>query len=107
MANYTLGEIVLVKFPFTNNLGFKKRPALIIKDTNDGDVIVCRITSKLYTSSYDIELKNWSQNGLQLPSVIRVHKMASLEKNMIDRKLGEVDNNVKTQVINIIQTLLS
>ena len=107
MANYTLGEIVLVKFPFTNNLGFKKQPALIIKDTNDGDVIVCRITSKLYTSSYDIELKNWSQNGLQLPSVIRVHKMASLEMNMIDRKLGEVDNNVKTQVINIIQTLLS
>ena len=107
MANYTLGEIVLVKFPFTNNLGFKKRPALIIKDTNDGDVIVCRIPSKLYTSSYDIELKNWSQNGLQLPSVIRVHKMASLEMNMIDRKLGEVDNNVKTQVINIIQTLLS
>jgi len=107
MANYTLGEIVLVKFPFTNNLGFKKRPALIIKDTNDGDVIVCRITSKLYGSSYDIELKNWGQNGLQLPSVIRVHKMASLEKNMIDRKLGEVDNNVKTQVINIIRTLLS
>ncbi|MDF2431912.1 MAG: mRNA interferase MazF [Mucilaginibacter sp.] len=107
MANYKLGEIVLVKFPFTNNLGFKKRPALIIKDTNDGDVIVCRITSKLYNSSYDIELKNWSKNGLQLPSVIRVHKMASLEKNMIDRNLGEIDNNVKTEVINIIQTLLS
>ncbi len=107
MVNYQLGEIVLVKFPFTNNLGFKKRPVLIIKDTNDGDVIVCRITSKLYYTSYDIELKNWSQNGLQLPSVIRVHKIASLEKNMIDRKLGEVDNNAKIQLINIIQTLLS
>jgi mRNA interferase MazF len=56
---------------------------------------------------YDIELENWSQNGLQLPSVIRVHKIASLEKNMIDRKLGEIDNNVKTEVINVIQTLLS
>jgi len=70
MPNYQLGDIVLVKFPFTNNLGFKKRPALIIKDTNNGDVIVCRITSKLYDSAYDIELKDWSQNGLQLPSVI-------------------------------------
>ena|ERR1700740_1833704 len=107
MANYKLGEIVLIKFPFTNNLGFKKRPALIIKDTNDGDVIVCRITSKLYNSSYDIELKNWSQNGLQLPSVIRVHKVASLKKNMIDRKLGDVDHNVKTRVINIVQILLT
>jgi mRNA interferase MazF len=107
MPNYQLGDIVLVKFPFTNNLGFKKRPALIIKDTHDGDVIVCRITSKLYDSSYDIELKNWHQNGLQVPLVIRVHKMASLEKSMIDKTLGEVENNVKTQVINTIQTLLS
>jgi mRNA interferase MazF len=107
MVNYKLGEIVPAKFPFTSNLGFKKRPALIINDTDDGDVIVCRITSMLYYSVYDIELKNWSQNGLQLPSVIRVHKIASLEKNMIDRKLGEINNNLKTQVINIIQTLLT
>lgn len=107
MANYTLGEIVLVKFPFTSNIGFKKRPALIIKDTNDGDVIMCRITSKLYYSPYDIALKNWRQNGLQLPSVVRVHKLASLEKNMIDRKLGDVDKTIKAQVVNVLQTLLS
>ncbi|HEY8780411.1 MAG TPA: type II toxin-antitoxin system PemK/MazF family toxin [Mucilaginibacter sp.] len=98
MANYKLGEIVLIKFPFTDNLTFKKRPALIIRDTNDGDVIVCRITSKLYDTKYDVELKNWKQNGLQFPSVIRIHKIASLEKNMIDKKLGEIDNNVKLQV---------
>ncbi len=107
MATYTLGEIVLVKFPFTSNIGFKKRPALIIKDTNDGDVIMCRITSKLYYSPYDIELKNWRQNGLQLPSVVRVHKLASLEKNMIDRKLGDVDKIIKAQAVNVLQTLLT
>jgi mRNA interferase MazF len=107
MANYKLGEVVLIAFPFTNNTGLKKRPALIIKDTNDGDVIVCRITSQQYTTNYDIDLKSWRQSGLQLPSVIRVHKIAALEKNMIDRKLGEVDNNIKGQVIGIIQTLLT
>ena len=80
MAIYKLGDVVLVKFPFTNNLGFKKRPALVIRDTNDGDVVVCRITSKLYNSPYDINLMNWQQSGLQLPSVIRAHKIASLEK---------------------------
>jgi len=56
---------------------------------------------------FDVELKNWGQNGLQLPSVIRVHKMASLEKNMIDRKLGEVDNDVKSVVISVIKTLIT
>ena len=105
MAPYKLGEIVLIKFPFTNNLGFKRRPALVIKDTNDGDVIVCRVTSKLYNAAYDIDVKNRQQSGLQLPSVIRAHKIATLEKNMIDRKLGDVDSNIKTQLASIIQTL--
>lgn len=106
MQSYKLGEIVLIKFPFTDNLTFKKRPALIIKDTNDGDIIVCRITSKSYNTLYDIELKNWNQNGLKLPSVIRIHKIASLEKDMIDIKLGEIDHLLKSEVINIMQKLL-
>ena len=29
MAVHKFGEIVLIKFPFTDNLTFKKRPALI------------------------------------------------------------------------------
>jgi mRNA interferase MazF len=105
MPNYKFGDVVLMKFPFTNNLIFKKRPALI-GDTNDGDVIVCRITSKLYNSSYDVELKNWSLCGLKLPSVIRVHKIASLEKNLIDIKLGEIDNTVKNEIIRITYLLV-
>ncbi len=106
MVNYKFGEIVLIKFPFTDNLTFKKRPALIIKDTNDGDVIVCRITSRLYNTSYDIELKNWNKNGLKLPFVVRIHKIASLEKDMIDAKLGEIEDFVKTKVTTVINQLL-
>ena len=44
--------------------------------------------------------------GLKLPSVIRVHKLASLEKEMIEVKLGEINNSVRTEVIGIIQQLL-
>jgi len=106
MPSYKLGDVVLMKFPFTNNLGFKKRPALVIKDTNDGDVIVCRITCTSSYSLYDIELKNWAQYGLKLPSIIRVHKIAALEKNLLDLKFGEIDVLVKSQVVNIVQLLL-
>ena len=102
MANYKFGEIVLIKFPFSNNLTFKKRPAIIIKDTNDGDVIVCRVTSKINNTIYDIELIDWLKFGLKLPSVVRVHKIASLEKSMIDQKLGDVNNAVKFQIEQII-----
>lgn len=106
MINYKLGDIVLIKFPFTDGTTFKKRPAFIIKDTADEDVIVCRITSKLYHTLYDIELQDWHQNGLKLPSVIRIHKIASLEKEMIDIKLGEVDSSVIAEVISALTKLL-
>jgi mRNA interferase MazF len=105
MPDYKFGDIVLIKFPFTDNLTFKKRPALIIKDTNDGDVIVCRITSKFYNTKYDLELKNWSRCGLKLPSVIRVHKIASIEKEMVEARLGTVDGLVKSEIGNIIKRI--
>lgn len=106
MATYKFGEIVLIKFPFTDNQSFKKRPALVIKDTHDGDIIVARITSKAYSTIYDVEIKDWNKNGLKLPSIIPVHKLASLEKDMIDLKLGEIDKALKLQVEKIFKTII-
>jgi mRNA interferase MazF len=106
MATYKFGDIVLIKFPFTDNQSFKKRPALVIKDTKDGDIIVARITSKSYSTIYDVEIKDWNKNGLKLPSIIRVHKLASLEKYMIDIKLGEIDKALKSQVEKIFKAIV-
>jgi mRNA interferase MazF len=54
MTQLAFGDIVLLKFPFTDGNSFKKRPALIINDFNDGDIIVCRITSKIYNTDKDV-----------------------------------------------------
>jgi len=72
------GEIVLLKFPYTDGYTFKRRPALVINDFNDGDIIVCRITSQVYNTDQDVEVKNWEKSGLKLPSVVRVYKIANL-----------------------------
>ena len=94
-----------MKFPFTDIKSFKKRPALILKDTNDGDVIVCRITSKIYQSRYDIEFKNWKRAGLKLPSIIRTHKIATLDKNLIELRIGKIDLATLNKVKMIIRKL--
>lgn len=101
-----IGDIVLILFPFTDNQTFKKRPALVIKDTKDGDVIVCRITSKLYNTMYDIALPNWQHHGLILPSVVRVHKIAAIEKSLIERVIGRIDDITELHVIRIFGDLL-
>jgi len=98
MEKIETGNIVLLKFPFTDSIGFKRRPALVLKDFEDGDLLVCRITSKIYKSKYDIYLDDWLEFGLKLPSVVRVHKMATLEKDIVETIMGKIDDTVLSKV---------
>jgi len=44
MTSFAAGDIVLLKFPFTDAAGSKRRPALVLLDTGDEDVMVARVT---------------------------------------------------------------
>lgn len=92
------GDIVLLKFPFTDGKQYKKRPALVICDTEDGDVLVCRITGQAYQTKFDFQLKEWKKNGLLLPSIVRVHKAASLDKQLVDGILGSISQSSKEKI---------
>jgi mRNA interferase MazF len=105
MDKLNFGDIVLLKFPYTDGKTYKKRPALLINDYSDGDVIVCRITSRLYKTGNDIYIEDWQQSGLKLPSVIRVHKLATLDKDMIERIMGKTNANIKNKVKMLISNL--
>ncbi|KAF0202318.1 MAG: growth [Bacteroidetes bacterium] len=105
MERLTFGDIVLLKFPFTDGISFKKRPALIINDYDDGDIIVCRITSQIYDTMNDYYLENWSDAGLKLPSVVRVHKIATLDKSLVETKMGRLDKISKTSIAIIVKNL--
>ena len=105
MDKLNFGDIVLLKFPFTDGKTYKRRPALIINDFNDGDVIVCRVTSQIYNTQNDIFIDNWENCGLKLPSVIRVHKLATLDKDIVENVMGKIDNSAKEKVKLILQNL--
>lgn len=105
MDVFRFGDIVLLKFPFTNGQGYKRRPGLIINESNDGDIIVCRITSKIYDSPQDILIENWRESGLKLPSVIRVHKIATLEKELVELRIGGIDESLRIKIKIIIANL--
>ena len=92
------GAIVLLKFPYADGVACKRRPALVLKDFEDGDILVCRITSKLYKSRYDVYLEEWQTFGLKLPSVVRVHKMATLEKGMVETLMGQIDQPTLSKI---------
>ncbi len=95
------GDVVLLQFPFTNQEKTKKRPALVICDSNE-DVIVARITSKEHQDMWDLILLDWQKSGLKLSSTIRFHKIATLSHSLIDKKMGrlsELDMKNSKQLI--------
>ena len=105
MASYHSGEVVLLAFPFTDAAGTKRRPALVLLDTGDADIVVARVTSQIALTAYDVELTEWPQAGLRLPSVVRVQKLATLEKNLVEQRLGSLTASDWTRVRSAIQRL--
>ena len=61
---------------------------MIVLDTGDADVVVARITSQAYVEAPDVTLRDRKQAGLLMPSVVRMHKLATIEKRLIERSLG-------------------
>ncbi len=89
MTTYRAGDIVLTSFPFAGG-GQKSRPALVVHDSGDADVVLARVTSQPYSDTSDVEIADWRAAGLLIESVVRVHKVATLEKRLILRKLGSL-----------------
>lgn len=90
MTNYQPGDLVLVAFPFVGGTQTKQRPALVVLDTGDADVVVARVTTQLHRTPHDVVLSDWKAAGLAAPSIVRLHKLATIEKALIRRPLGSL-----------------
>jgi mRNA interferase MazF len=54
MSNYSRGEVVLVRYPFSDLSGSKIRPAVIINAPHTSkDVLILPLTSKTRYGGYD------------------------------------------------------
>ena len=104
-------DIILVPFPFTNQLEIKRRPALVISnDTfNDrsNDIIACAITSNV-DSDYSIYIKpdDW-KDGLYSVSCIKFANIFTIEKKIVLKKIGRLSserfNEVSTRFNEIVK----
>jgi len=92
--NYRKGDIILIKFPFTNLKQAKKRPVLLVKDTNDlGDFVCLQITSKATQSTLlPIENKNVDEGELKLLSFVKYDKCFTLNTEIVDKKLASIND---------------
>ncbi|NPA37790.1 MAG: type II toxin-antitoxin system PemK/MazF family toxin [Chlorobi bacterium] len=92
------GDIVLLPFPFTDLSGVKTRPAIVLAQ-NDFDVTVAFITSQIhFKEGTDIVIDPSKDNGLKRTSLIRLNKIATIDKDIVLGKLGEIEEDVLMQI---------
>ena len=87
------GELVLLSFPFTNDTAAKQRPALVLFDAGDDDVVVARVTSQSSKAEFDVPISRWRNAGLLAASITRLHKIATVERRLVRKKLGRLDDS--------------
>ncbi len=88
--SFSPGEVLLVPVVFSDGSGHKKRPVVIVYESGDADLLVAPITSQVARSPRDVPVVNWQRAGLRLPSVVRLEKLATVEKSTVVRKIGHL-----------------
>jgi mRNA interferase MazF len=101
--NYQPGDIVLTAFPYAGGAQSKVRPALVLLDMGDADLLVARVTTQPHGTPYDVTLTGWRQAGLRAPSVVRLHKIATLEKTLIVQTLGRIGHGDRPKISAILR----
>jgi mRNA interferase MazF len=92
------GQIVLFKFPQTDQLDAKLRPALLIGRLPGqfGDWLICMISSQLrhYVEGFDEIIDqaatDFPASGLKAASVVRVGRLAVVDESILVGSIGEI-----------------
>lgn len=100
MEKLTVGNIVLVSFPFSNLKGYKIRPALVLAQVEFDNLILCQITSKSYSSktAISIEQSDFKEGRLPVKSYVRPDKIFTADKALFSGIAGKL-TSAKTKII--------
>jgi mRNA interferase MazF len=103
------GSVVIIHFPFSDLTGSKRRPALIVADWNDNDVILAQITSIAHKDIYAIDLidNDFSKGSLQKESFVRPNKLFTADKTTFLTTLGILSNQKMKEITDSICNIIS
>jgi mRNA interferase MazF len=94
-SRFSFGDVVLVPFPFTNQSGSKKRPAVVVSSSSYNaarrDIVIMAITSQVRQPLADSEamVANWQAAGLIKASVFKP-VFTTIEQSLVVRTMGSL-----------------
>jgi mRNA interferase MazF len=94
-TRFDFGDVVLVPFPFTDQSGTKKRPAVVVSSrgyaTGRRDIVIMAITSQVRTplGFGEALIADWAGAGLIKASVLKP-VFTTIEQGLVLRVLGRL-----------------
>ncbi len=104
MGSFVKGDVVIIRFPFSDLSGAKKRPALLVAQLRGDDVILCQITSRNRADGYSISLSDsdFAWGSLRRQSYVRSNVLFTADSNRILYRAGRVSQKKITEVVDRI-----
>ncbi len=108
---YNFGDVVLVPFPFTDQTGTKKRPAVVVSsaayNSARPDLMLMAITSQMRTPATvgEVKVVEWKKAGLLKASVVKPI-LTTIEKKLVIKKLGRLEQPDRNSLQNALRVIL-
>lgn len=109
MTSYEAGDIVLVRYPFTDLSTTKRRPAIILSPRSYSelfdDLILMPLTSRSVEDD-SLALSHWQASGLLKPTWVKPI-LGTLSTRLIEKRLGSLAESDNQCVIVALHTVLN
>ncbi|WP_202318608.1 type II toxin-antitoxin system PemK/MazF family toxin [Archaeoglobus neptunius] len=111
--SYKEGDIVILELPFTDLIGKKLRPVLVLSSENlnriSSDFIVAKISSSHHLPDFEVELtpRDLEEGKLKKTSYVHCHSIFTIERNLIIKKVGRLKQQKLFEVKNIIRRVFN
>jgi mRNA interferase MazF len=91
MPSYSRGDVVLVRFPFSNLSGFKVRPAVVVSAPHQSqDLFLVPLTSRSSGPlAGEFVINDWKHAGLNVISAVK-RGIFSIHQDLILKKVGAI-----------------
>lgn len=101
------GDVVLVRFPFTDLISRKRRPVLVVSPSDfflpHGDIVVIPLTSS--DQGRRLRLEKWREAGLLKPTWLKP-LIATITESLVEKRLGAIHSEDEGKVASALTAMI-
>ena len=109
MTRCESGDVILLRFPFSDLSTAKKRPAVVISPAafseRHGDVVILALTS-VAQNDRELRLRRWRVAGLLKPTWIKP-VLATLALDLVEQRLGALSDDDWRSVDAVLKKMIA